>query len=441
MTDWPTPRFLVVGSGAREHALSWCLSADTHWFPVDIAPGNSGMDYREPRHAVDPMDADAIASVAREREIDLVVVGPEAPLVAGLADKLRAAGVAVFGPGRDGALLEGSKAYCREVAEAAGVPMADGRSFVRDEHAAIAFARSLGAPVVVKADGLAAGKGVTVCANLDEAEAAILDCRPRFGAAGERIVIERALVGREVSVIALTDGQTTIALPAARDHKRVGDGDTGPNTGGMGAFSPVEDVPDDLAAAWVDVFHRPLLAELARRGVGYNGALYAGMMVTEDGPRLLECNVRFGDPETQVLLPRLRANTGALLIGAATGRLAEAAQEQLVMGGRIPGASAAVGVVLAVDGYPTAPRLGDPITSSLSRHDPALVFWSGVDDGPDGGLVTAGGRVATVVGRGGSLAEAADEAYRAAACISFRGMHFRRDIGRVAAATAIGGGS
>ncbi|MEA2623473.1 MAG: phosphoribosylamine---glycine ligase [Chloroflexota bacterium] len=438
MTD--LPRILVVGSGAREHALSWSLSARTDREPVAVAPGNPGMGGFASTHPLDPMDAGAIASIARERGVDVVVIGPEAPLVAGVADDLRAAGIAVFGPGRDGARLEGSKSYCREVAEAAGVPIADGRSFARDEHAAIAFARALGGPVVIKADGLAAGKGVTVCATLDEAEAAVLECRPRFGAAGERIVVERALIGREVSVIAITDGQTTLALPAARDHKRVGDDDRGPNTGGMGAYSPVEDVPDELAASWARTFHQPLLAELARRGIAYSGALYAGLMVTDDGPQLLECNVRFGDPESQALLPRLAVDTAALLLGAATGRLAEAAAAEPIVDGRIPGGLAAVGVVLAVAGYPDAPRFGDPIASTLPRHDPALVFWSGVATAADGMLVTAGGRVVTVVGRGPSLAAAADEAYRAAAAITFPGVQFRRDIGRVAVTARAGAG-
>jgi phosphoribosylamine--glycine ligase len=275
---------------------------------------------------------------------------------------------------------------------------------------------------------------VTVCATLDEAEAAIAECRPRFGEAGTTIVVERALVGREVSIIAITDGKTTLALPAARDHKRLGDGDTGPNTGGMGAYSPVDDVPDALAAAWVRTIHRPLLAELGRRGVSYSGALYAGLMVTDDGPRLLECNVRFGDPEAQVLLPRLEADDASLLLAAATGRLAETAADPdvgRVIDGRIIGGPAAVGVVIAAEGYPVAPRLGDPISVSLSPHDRALVFWSGVDRGADGGLVTAGGRVATVVGRGETLAEASEEAYRAISGITFRGSHHRRDIARL----------
>jgi phosphoribosylamine--glycine ligase len=423
---------LVLGSGGREHALIWSLSSDFDRSPVTAGPGNAGMTPFAPVVPdLDPANARAVTSFVQHNGFDLVIVGPEAPLVAGLADELRDAGIAVFGPGREGARLEGSKTFCREVATSAGVPIAEGASFRMDEAGAVAFARSLGAPVVIKADGLAGGKGVTVCATLDEAEAAIRGCRPRFGEAGATIVVERALVGREVSVIAITDGTTTLALPAARDHKRLEDGDTGPNTGGMGAFSPVDDVPDGLAAEWVTVFHRPLLAELARRGVPFNGALYAGLMVTDEGPRLLECNVRFGDPETQVLLPRLEDELAPLLMAAATGTLAQAASDQGIHGGRIMGGPAAVGVVIASEGYPVAPRLGDPISVSLSRADPALVFWSGVGRGPDGGLVTAGGRVATIVGRGDTLAEAADEAYRAVTDITFAGSHLRRDIGRV----------
>jgi phosphoribosylamine--glycine ligase len=421
---------LVLGSGGREHALSWNLSSN-HRSPVTVGPGNAGMSPLPVVPDLDPGNARAVTSFVQRNGFDLVIVGPEAPLVAGLADELRDGGIAVFGPGRDGARLEGSKTFCREVATSAGVPIAEGASFRMDEAGAVAFARSLGAPVVIKADGLAGGKGVTVCATLDEAEAAIRGCRPRFGEAGATIVVERALSGREVSVIAITDGTTTLALPAARDHKRLEDGDTGPNTGGMGAFSPVDDVPDGLAAEWVTVFHRPLLAELAHRGVPFNGALYAGLMVTDKGPRLLECNVRFGDPETQVLLPRLEDEVAPLLLAAATGTLAQAASGQDIQGGRITGGPAAVGVVIASQGYPVAPRLGDPISVSLSRDDPALVFWSGVDRAPDGRLVTAGGRVGTIVGRGDTLAEAADEAYRAVTEITFAGSHLRRDIGRV----------
>ena len=425
-------RILVIGSGGREHALAWRLAMDAGVERVTVAPGNPGMtDVAAIHPDLDVRDHGTIFGLAASQAIDLVVVGPEAPLVAGLADDLRAADVPVFGPGRAGARLEGSKTFCRDMAAAAGVPIADGRSFSDDPSGAAAFARTLGAPVVIKADGLAGGKGVTVCGTLAEAEAAISECAVRFGAAGRTIVVERALAGREVSVIAITDGTTVLALPAARDHKRIGDGDTGPNTGGMGACSPLDDVPDVAAADLADRSHRPILAELARRGIDYRGVLYAGLMLTDDGPVLLECNVRFGDPETQVLLPRLGAPLARLLAAAADGRLAEAAAAAGLVAGRIPGGDAAVGVVIATAGYPDAPRLGDAIAVDPLPDD-ALLFWSGVRHGADGRLVTSGGRVATVVGRGVTTESAADAAYAAAASGRFDGRRYRRDIARPA---------
>ncbi|MEO7119230.1 MAG: phosphoribosylamine--glycine ligase [Candidatus Limnocylindrales bacterium] len=415
-------RILVIGSGGREHALAWRLGRDPDVEQVFVGPGNPGMDEVAtllPGLAV--ADHGAVIDLARAHGVELVVVGPEAPLVAGLADALREAGIAVFGPGREGARLEGSKAFCREVAGAAGVPTADGRAFDDDPAGALAFARSLGASVVIKADGLAGGKGVTVCATLDQAADAITTCKRQFGEAGRRIVVERALVGREVSVIALTDGTNTVALPAARDHKRVGDGDTGPNTGGMGALSPVADFPDADAAALVDTFHVPILAELQRRGIEYRGALYAGVMLTADGPYLLECNVRFGDPETQVLMPRLSGALAPLLWAAAAGSLAP---------GRLESGDPSVGVVLAASGYPEAPALGTPIGLDRAALGDALLFWSGVALDPERGLVTDGGRVATIVGRGETVDAAAEIAYGALGAVRFDGRHVRRDIGR-----------
>ncbi len=428
-------RVLVMGSGGREHALAWALSRDAGVERVFVAPGNPGMkDVATIRPAA--ASDDRMASIANELEADLVVVGPEGPLVAGVADHLARGGVAVFGPGRDAARLEGSKAFCRDVASVAGVPMADGAAFEDDEEGAIDFSRRLGAPVVIKADGLAAGKGVTVCATLAEAEAAIRACRPRFGLAARRIVVERALIGREASVIAITDGASLLALPAARDHKRLSDDDSGPNTGGMGVYSPLTDLSDVDAAALTERIHRPILGELARRGIRYSGALYAGLMLTADGPYLLECNVRFGDPETQVLLPRILAPLAPLLLGAADGRLARAAAEAGLVDGRIPGYGAAVGVVLASAGYPEEPRLGDPIgVDDRPAGNGALTFWSGVRRS-HGTLVTNGGRVATIVGRGHSLDAAAAAAYVATDAITFPGRQMRRDIGRVRSLSA-----
>jgi len=428
-------RVLVVGGGGREHALAWRLSREEDVEAVLVTPGNPGMtDVATVIAGVAVIDGDAIVRIAREHDVNLVVVGPEAPLVAGVTDQLRQAGIRVFGPSAAAARLEGSKAFCREIAEAAGVPMARGRAF-DDPIAAIAFAAELGGQVAVKADGLAAGKGVTVCGDVATAEAAIREAMIEgvFGHAGRRVVVEEALTGPEASVIAICDGTTCVALPAARDHKRIGEGDTGPNTGGMGAFSPLPDLSDAASAAIVERFHRPVVAELARRGTPFTGAMFGGFMLTPDGPRLLEFNVRFGDPETEALLPRLDLSLGRLLAAAADQRLAEEARWQGVFGARSgvhSGATSAI--VLAAAGYPGAVRSGDPIGGiEDARADGALVFAAGVAGEP-GALRTAGGRVLVVVGEGPDAASAADAAYRAADRITFVGRQLRRDIGRTA---------
>jgi phosphoribosylamine--glycine ligase len=423
-------RVLVVGGGGREHALAWKLGAEPGVNEIAVAPGSAAME-EEPRvrrlRAVDPLDGDAVVAAARSFAAELVVIGPEAPLAAGVVDRLEAAAIAVFGPTAAAARIESSKAFCREVAEAAGVPMAIGRSFPAGEaRAALAFAEGLArdrAGVVVKADGLAAGKGVTVCDDIDEAVAAI-------GALDGPVVVEERLVGREVSLIAIADGVDALALPFARDHKRLLDDDRGPNTGGMGAFSPVLDAPDEHAEELVDRFHRPILAELARRGTPFRGALYAGLMLTADGPRLLECNARFGDPETQVLMPRLAAPLGPVLLAAARGRLGEARRALGVAGARLPALpSAAVGIVLAAAGYPEAPVGGDPIAGlEAARAAGSLLFHAGTDRGVDGVWRTHGGRVLTIVGRGPDLASARDAATTAADLISWPGLQRRHDI-------------
>jgi phosphoribosylamine--glycine ligase len=409
---------------------------------VLVAPGNPGMvDVARPLPGVPSGDVDAVVAAAGEEAVDLVVVGPEAPLVDGLADALAARGIAVFGPGAAAARLEGSKAFCREVAEAAGVPMAPGSAFT-DPDAALAFAARHGGRVAVKADGLAGGKGVEVCAGLDEARraigAALVD--GAFGEAGRRIVVERALAGPELSVIAVCDATACLALPPARDHKRIGAGDTGPNTGGMGAVSPPPDVDEALTGAIVRAFHAPLVAELARRGIPYRGALFAGLMLTPDGPRLLECNVRFGDPETQAVLPRLDVPLVRLLAAAARDRLADEAVALGIEGPLLPARpGAAVAVVLAAAGYPAAIRTGDPIEGvDAARAGGALVFCAGVSGSP-GALATAGGRVLGVVGEGATVADAADAAYRAADPVRYAGRVLRPDIGRVAVLAGGGG--
>lgn len=428
---------LVVGSGGREHALAWRLRQDGVR-RVLVAPGNAGMAGDAEIHpGVAAGDAGALLDLCRTQDVELVVIGPEGPLVDGLADRLRAAGPAVFGPDAAAARIEGSKAFCRDVAEAAGVPMAEGAVFDAVEPA-LAFARELGGRVVVKADGLAAGKGVIVCDGLGEVEATLRDALIDgvFGAAGARVVVERALEGREASLIVLTDGTATLALPLARDHKRLGDGDTGPNTGGMGAYSPLPDLSDDEAAALVERFHRPVLRELARRGAPFRGALYAGLMLTGDGPRLLEFNARFGDPETQAIMPRLGVPLAPLLFAAATGRLAQAADRLGLPGVVRACAEASACVVLAAAGYPASPRTGAAIEGiEAAKAAGTLVLTAGVEAGSPG-LQTAGGRVLAVVGRGASVEEAAAAAYRGADQIRFSGRQLRRDIGRVPDADA-----
>jgi len=442
MTLITPTRVVVVGGGGREHALAWKLAGEPGVNEVVVAPGSDAIG-REPKVrcivGVDPLDPAAVVAVARSVAAELVVVGPEAPLAAGVADALIEAGFAVFGPTSAAAMIESSKAWCHDVAGAAGVRMAEAGAFTELEPA-VEFARELvarGGGVVVKADGLASGKGVTLCDSADEAERtlATLDAERRATGADDGapfVVIEERLRGAEASVIALCDGRTAIALPIARDHKRLLDGDRGPNTGGMGAVSPLDDLGDDAAGEIVRTVHRPILAELARRGRPFRGALYAGLILTDDGPVLLECNARFGDPETQVVLPRLAVALGPLLLAAARGDLDTA------IAGRIPPddprlpalPGAAVGVVLAAAGYPDAPRRGDAIDGLDDAIGAgALVFHAGTAVGPDGTIRTAGGRVLTVVGRAADVTAARAAALAAVDRIHSPGLQHRTDIG------------
>jgi len=434
-------RILILGSGAREHVMAWQLAGEPGVERVIVAPGNAGMaevptDGLDLVPGVDPADVGAVVHLAHELQPDLVLSGPEAPLVAGIADALQVAGFAVLGPGAAGARLEASKATTRDLATAAGVPMAAGAAF-EAVAPAMAFAAGLDWQVVVKADGLAAGKGVTVCDDEATVSAALREALEdgRFGVAGSRVVVEERLVGPEASVMALCDETAVLALPAARDHKRLGDGDDGPNTGGMGAYSPLPDLDDAAVERILETIHAPVLAEAARRGIPFRGVLYAGLMLTAGGPRLLEFNVRLGDPEAQAILPRLAVPLAPLLAAAAEGHLATAAA-QLGLGPRavLPAAQdACVAIVLAAEGYPERPRRGDPIAGLAdARAAGGLVFAAGVERTTDG-LHTAGGRVLTVVGRGRDLVAAADAAYDAAGHVAFAGVQLRRDIGRVAA--------
>jgi phosphoribosylamine--glycine ligase len=368
--------------------------------------------------------------------VDLVVVGPEAVLEAGVVDALGEAGVPTFGPTRAAARIEWSKAFCHDVAEAAGVRMARSRNFVALEPA-LAYAREMAegrgsSGVVIKADGLMAGKGVTVCDSFAAAEVAL---QALFGAvagepSGPVVVIEERLVGAEASLIAICDDHGALALPPARDHKRLLDDDLGPNTGGMGAYSPVPDLPESLCATLVDVIHLPILAELARRGAPFRGALYAGLMLTPEGPVLIECNARFGDPEIQVLLPRLAVPLGPLLYGAAQGDLAAAAAELGLHGKMLPTTGdAAVAVVLAAANYPETPRKGDKITGlEEAASEGATVFHAGTILGTDDAYCTNGGRVLAVVGLGAGVPAARAAAEKAADHIAWDGMQRRHDI-------------
>jgi phosphoribosylamine--glycine ligase len=431
-------RVLVVGSGGREHALAWKLASEPGVNEVIVAPGSAGIA-REPRvrvaPGIDPLDGAALVALARRDAVELAVIGPEAPLAAGVADALLEAGVATFGPTQAAARIESSKAFCRDVAAAAGVRTARGRAFEAVARAR-AYARELAARgdgVVVKADGLAAGKGVTVCSNAREADDALDALFGNGASTGDlRVVVEERLEGEEASLIALCDGTNALALSLARDHKRLADGDRGPNTGGMGAYSPLPDLSDDAIPDLIETIHRPILAELGRRGTPFVGTLYAGLMLTRHGPVLLECNARFGDPETQVLLPRLATALGPLLLAATRAGLGGDAARAVAPDGRLPVTrEAAVGVVLAAPGYPDNPRRGDAIDGlDAAEAADALVFHAGTTrDDETGAWRTAGGRVLTVVGRGADLDAARAAAERAADAIGWDGLQRRHDIG------------
>jgi phosphoribosylamine--glycine ligase len=414
---------LVLGSGGREHALVWKLAQDPEVRHLVAAPGNPGMAALATCGAVEPTNPEAVLAIARAQEVDLVVVGPEAPLVAGVADALRAAGVPVFGPSAAAARVEGSKAFAKQLMLAAGVPTARSETFT-DPALAAQRAREWG-PVVVKADGLAAGKGVVVARSGEEAARACLE----LGAtpAGARLLLEELLTGPELSVIALCDGERFVLLPPAQDHKRVFDGDQGPNTGGMGAYAPAPLLDQRGLEEVGRAVIAPTLAELARRGTPFVGALYAGLMLTPQGPRVLEFNARLGDPETQPLLMQLDEPLAPLLLACAQGRLEPRALKLK------PGAS--VAVVLAARGYPESPLTGDVI-HGLGQPLPegVVVFHAGTRQrGLE--VVTSGGRVLTVCAQAATFALARERAYAAVSGITWEGRHYRTDIGARAPAS------
>lgn len=418
----PVPgRVLVVGRGGREHALCHALVASGS--QVFATRPNPGMAPICTAVDVDPVDVAGLVAAAQQLQIDLVVVGPEAPLVVGLADALRAVGIATFGPGQQAAQLEGSKAFAKAFLQRHGIPTAAAK-VVTNLQDGLGFLQQHGAPIVVKADGLAAGKGVVVAQTQQEAEAALVAflADKTLGEAGATVLLEQFLTGEEVSALALCDGQRIVALDLARDHKRIYDGDQGDNTGGMGAVSPLPTVD----AATLERIRRevlaPTLAGLLADGLEFRGVIYAGVMLTPDGPQVLEYNVRFGDPEAQVLLPRLGQHTAALLYAAARGALPDALT--------LPEAPAAVTVVLAAAGYPGTPRPGDVIhgLQAAAAESGVLVFHAGTRQLPSGEVVTAGGRVLTVTGMGADVASARAAAYRGVAHIHFDGMQLRSDI-------------
>ncbi len=403
---------LILGSGGREHSLAWAVAQNPKCDRLILAPGNAGTEALAESAALDILDAEAVTGFAVENAIDLVIVGPEAPLAAGVADALRAAGVLAFGPSAGAARLEASKTFTKQVCDAAGVPTAGWAHFT-DAAAARAHVAATGAPIVIKADGLAAGKGVTVAMTEAEALAALDDMfGGAYGAAGAEVVIEEFMAGEEASFFILCDGEAALPLGTAQDHKRVGEGDTGPNTGGMGAYSPAPVLTDEIAERALAEIIRPTMAEMAKRGTPYQGVLYAGLMIKDGAPRLVEYNARFGDPECQVLMMRLGAQAFDLMHAAAEGRLNEA---------RVNWADDhAVTIVMAAQGYPGSYDKGSVIKGldALPEDSRNMVFHAGTAK-KDGAITAIGGRVLNVTARAYEMVEAID----------WQGGFYRRDIG------------
>ncbi|HVZ09973.1 phosphoribosylamine--glycine ligase [Rhodopila sp.] len=416
---------LVLGSGGREHALCWALAASPLLTKLWCAPGNPGIAQVATCVPIGALQIPQLVAFAQENEIDLVIPGPEAPLVEGITDAMEVAGITCFGPTKAAARLEGSKSFTKEIADAAGIPTALWERF-DNSAAACDFIERRGAPVVVKADGLAAGKGVVVAQTEAEAIDAVTAMMDEgvFGESGRAVVIEECLVGPEVSLFALCDGEDALLIGSAQDHKRVGDGDTGPNTGGMGAYSPVPDFPPALEQACVDQIVRPALAEMARRGTPFRGVLFAGLMLTEQGAKLIEFNVRFGDPECQVLMLRLKSDLLAAIQAACDHELKNFDLRWHDQ--------AALAVVMAARGYPEAPERGTVIggLDAAAAQPGVQIFHAGTAVGADGSIQAAGGRVLTVCGSGATLREAHDAAYAAIGKLVWPEGFCRRDIGK-----------
>ena len=411
----------VIGSGGREHALAWRLSISPNVTKVYAIPGSAAMSDCAELVGIDWQQSDHLISFLKDNQVDLVVVGPEAPLVAGLADVLNKAGIPVFGPSKAAAQLEGSKVFAKDLMKKYNIPTAAYGVFHKVDEAK-AFIAQTGAPIVVKADGLAAGKGVVVAMTIDEANAAVEDMLSgnRFGDAGSTVVIEEFMEGEEASLLAFVDGKTVVPMIASQDHKRIFDGDKGPNTGGMGTYAPAPVLTDALRDEAMKTILEPMVAAMGKEGMPYVGCLYAGLMITDEGPKVVEFNARFGDPETQVVLPLLDSDLGEIMMACAKGTLTSNMVKWKD--------SSAACVILASKGYPETSSKGDVISGDIKQYDTTIVFHSGTKLVGEN-YVTNGGRVLGVVGLGKDLRTALDRAYGRIEHIDFEGMQYRTDIG------------
>ncbi|REK61540.1 MAG: phosphoribosylamine--glycine ligase [Cohnella sp.] len=412
-------RILVIGRGGREHAIVWALKRSEKVKHIFCAPGNAGTALLAENVDIGEMEFDRLVQFAQDNAVDLVVVGPDDPLAAGIVDAFEAAGVPVYGPRKNAAEIEGSKIFMKNLLRKYGIPTAKYETFT-DYESALAYLRSQPVPIVIKADGLAAGKGVTVCFTTEEAERALRETmvEKSFGAAGDKVVIEEYLEGQEMSILSFVDGETVRPMVPAQDHKPVFDGDKGPNTGGMGTYSPLPHIPQSVIDDAIENIIKPTARALVAEGRPFRGVLFAGLMVTKDGPKTIEFNARFGDPETQVVLPRLKTDLVDIILASINGRLHDIDISW--------SDEAAVCVVLASEGYPGAYAKGLPI-EGLEQTGDVLVFHAGTARS-DGKVVTSGGRVLGVVGLGADIAQARERAYAAAERIRFQGKHFRTDI-------------
>ena len=414
-------KVMVIGSGAREHALAWKIAQSPKVAALYVAPGNAGTAAIAQNLDIRPDDTEALASTARKLNIDLTVVGPEAPLAAGLVDYFERLDLPIFGPTKAAARIESSKVFAKELMQKYGIPCPQGITF-SEYSKAREYIESRSAPIVIKADGLAAGKGVTVATSKQEALRALSDIMEAkvFGSAGDSVVIEECLSGTEVSLLSFTDGETVIPMVPACDYKRVFDHDQGPNTGGMGSYSPPKFFDANLTQKVVETILQPTVRAMAKEGMPYKGVLYAGLMIAPDGPKVLEFNARFGDPETQVILPRLQSDLLDILLAIVDNRLHQVSVNW--------NSDACVGVVMASGGYPGNYRTGFPITGLDKLDREILVFHAGTKLGENSQILTNGGRVLTITATGQTLAEARRKVYQNISLIHFEGCHFRKDI-------------